>query len=247
MRVTYENNRFPLLDHATTIEAVRTAVSRREPFSLIRIGDGEAVALSIDDGSWLYDLEYLHSHWGAERVALADALSVKSDLAAAARGADIVGVRDDIVDATCRRDCSISRSSTSPPSFDPTFTSEAVNQADEVLMVAELRASALVAGEPDRIRRLLHPEFRWTSHNGERLDREGFVRVNTRELRWVKQRLEDPEVTVVDDTALLLCTTHDTVVRDGVEQTFIMPVTQVWVRSHKSWVCLAGHTGPAQG
>ena len=98
MRVTYENNRFPLLDHATTIEAVRTAVSRREPFSLIRIGDGEAVALSIDDGSWLYDLEYLHSHWGAERVALADALSVKSDLAAAARGADIVGVRDDIVD-----------------------------------------------------------------------------------------------------------------------------------------------------
>ena len=122
-----------------------------------------------------------------------------------------------------------------------------MNQADEVLMVAELRASALVAGEPDRLRRLLHPEFRWTSHNGERLDREGFVRVNTRELRWVKQRLEDPEVTVVDDTALLLCTTHDTVVRDGVEQTFIMPVTQVWVRSHKSWVCLAGHTGPAQG
>ena len=122
-----------------------------------------------------------------------------------------------------------------------------MNQADEVLMVAELRASALVAGEPDRIRRLLHPEFRWTSHNGERLDREGFVRVNTRELRWVKQRLEDPEVTVVDDTALLLCTTHDTVVRDGVEQTFIMPVTQVWVRSHKSWVCLAGHAGPAQG
>ena len=122
-----------------------------------------------------------------------------------------------------------------------------MNQADEVLMVAELRASALVAGEPDRLRRLLHPEFRWTSRNGERLDREGFVRVNTRELRWVKQRLEDPEVTVVDDTALLLCTTHDTVVRDGAEQTFIMPVTQVWVRSHKSWVCLACHAGPHQG
>ena len=79
-----------------------------------------------------------------------------------------------------------------------------MNQADEVLMVAELRASALVAGEPDRLRRLLHPEFRWTSHNGERLDPEGFVRVNTRELRWVKRRLEDPEVTVVDDTALLM-------------------------------------------
>ena len=120
-----------------------------------------------------------------------------------------------------------------------------MNQADEVLMVAERRASALVDGEPDRLRRLLHPEFRWTSHRGDRLDREGYVRVNTRELRWVKQRLEDPEVTVVGDTALLLCTAHDTVVRDGVEQTVTMPVTQVWVRSHKSWVCLAGHAGPA--
>jgi Domain of unknown function (DUF4440) len=121
-----------------------------------------------------------------------------------------------------------------------------VNQADEVLMVAELRASALVAGEPDRLRRLLHPEFRWTSHRGERLDREGYVRVNTREIRWVKQRLEDPEVTVIGDTALLLCTAHDTIVRAGTELTFIMPMTQVWVRSHKSWVCLAGHAGPDQ-
>jgi len=119
-----------------------------------------------------------------------------------------------------------------------------VNQADEVLMVAELRAAALVAGEPDRLRRLLHPEFRWTSHRGERLDREGFVRFHTRELRWVKQRLEDAEVTVVGDTALLLCTAHDTVVRDGVEHELRMPVTQVWVRSHRSWVCLAGHAGP---
>jgi hypothetical protein len=121
-----------------------------------------------------------------------------------------------------------------------------VNQADEVLMVAELRASALVAGEPDRLRRLLHPEFQWTSHRGERLDRESYVRVNTRELRWVKQRLEDPEVTVVGDTAILLCTAHDTVVRDGVEVSFRMPITQVWVRAHRGWVCLAGHAGPAQ-
>ncbi len=121
-----------------------------------------------------------------------------------------------------------------------------MNQADEVLMVAELRAAALASGEPDRLRRLLHPEFRWTTHRGERLDREGYVRVNTRELRWVKQRLEDPEVTVIDDTAILLCTAHDTVVRDGVETTLRMPVTQVWVRAHRGWVCLAGHAGPEQ-
>lgn len=119
-----------------------------------------------------------------------------------------------------------------------------MNQADEVLMVAEMRASALVTGEPDRLRRLLHPEFRWTSHLGERLDREGYIRANTRDVRWVKQRLEDPEVTVVGDTALLLCIAHDTVIRDGAEHELRMPMTQVWVRAHKSWVCLAGHAGP---
>jgi hypothetical protein len=121
-----------------------------------------------------------------------------------------------------------------------------VNLADDVLTVAELRAGALVAAEPDRLRRLLHPEFRWTTHRGERLDREGYVRANTRDLRWIKQRLEDPEVTVVGDTAILLCTAHDTVVRDGVEYTYRMPVTMVWVRAHKGWVCLAGHAGPSQ-
>jgi hypothetical protein len=121
-----------------------------------------------------------------------------------------------------------------------------VNQADEVLMVAELRSAALADGEPDRLRRLLHPEFRWTSHVGERLDREGYVRANTRDLRWVKQRLEDPEVTVVGDTAILLCSAHDTVVLDGTERSFRMPVTQVWVRARRGWVCLAGHAGPAQ-
>ncbi len=119
-----------------------------------------------------------------------------------------------------------------------------MNQADEVLMVAEMRAAALVAGEPDRLRRLLHPELRWTSHRGERLDREGYVRANTHGVRWVKQRLEDPEVTVVGDTAILLCTAHDTLVRDGVEIEVRVPVTQVWVRSHRSWVLLAGHAGP---
>ncbi len=119
-----------------------------------------------------------------------------------------------------------------------------MNQADEVLWVAEARASALAEGEPDRLRRLLHPEFRWTSHQGERHDRESYVLANTRTLRWVKQRLEDPEVTVVGDTAILLCTACDTVVRDGEELSFRMPMTQVWVRAYKSWVMLAGHAGP---
>ena len=85
----------------------------------------------------------------------------------------------------------------------------------------------------------------WTSHRGERFDRESYVLANTRGQRWLKQRIEDPEVTVVGDTAILLCTVNDAVVRGGEEHSLRMPVTQVWVRAHKSWVLLAGHAGPS--
>lgn len=120
-----------------------------------------------------------------------------------------------------------------------------MNQADEVLAAAERRARALAAGEPDGLRRLLHPEFRWTSHGGRRFDREAYVQANTRGgLRWSRQQLEDPEVTVVDDVALLVCTASDTVIDADGEHVHRMPMTQVWVRAHRGWLCLAGHAGP---
>jgi hypothetical protein len=86
-----------MLSDSEAIERVRAAVSGRDPFSLIRLGDGEAVLLAFGDGMWLLDLSYLHSHWGAERVNLRDVGEVKSDLEIAIQGADIVGIRDDLV------------------------------------------------------------------------------------------------------------------------------------------------------
>jgi hypothetical protein len=126
-----------------------------------------------------------------------------------------------------------------------------VNQADEVLAAAHERAVALRAGEADRLRRLLHPEFRWTTHTGVHFDREGYIGSNTgarATVRWVRQRLDDPDVTVVGDVAVLVCTVVDTVVpADGVDEvTKRMPMTQVWVRAHKGWQLLAGHAGPLQ-
>ena len=91
---------FPLLADSEAITRVRQAVAAREPFSLIRLGDGEAVVLSFDDDMWLQDLVYLHSHWGAERVTLGDVGRVKHDLELAVRGADIVGIRTDVVNTT---------------------------------------------------------------------------------------------------------------------------------------------------
>jgi hypothetical protein len=86
-----------MLSDSETIERVRAAVAGRDAFSLIRLGDGEAVLLSFGDEMWLQDLAYLHSHWGAERVNLRDVGQVKTDLEIAIQGADIVGIREDLV------------------------------------------------------------------------------------------------------------------------------------------------------
>jgi len=91
---------FPMLGDAETGEVVKSAVSANQPFSLIRLGDGEAVVLSFDDDMWLQDLTYLHGHWGAEGVPLEAVLEVKEGLQRAIRGADIIGVRDDVLNAS---------------------------------------------------------------------------------------------------------------------------------------------------
>lgn len=88
---------FPLLGDAEAIDRVRSAVATGQPFSLVRLGDGEAVVLAFDDHMWLQDVAYLHGHWGAERVPLGAIAEVRRDLEEAIVGADLVGVRDDIV------------------------------------------------------------------------------------------------------------------------------------------------------
>jgi hypothetical protein len=88
---------FPLLDDTETIQLVGEAVSAGRPFSLIRLGDGEGIVLSFGDEMWLQDLAYLHGHWGSEGVTLGAVAEVQHDLQAAVHGADIVGIRNDIV------------------------------------------------------------------------------------------------------------------------------------------------------
>lgn len=91
---------FPLLDDAQAIDRVRSAVNDGHPFSLVRLGDGEGIVLSADADIWLQDLSYLHSHWGSERVSLRSIEEVRSDLFSAIHGADLIGVRRDVVGVT---------------------------------------------------------------------------------------------------------------------------------------------------
>jgi hypothetical protein len=116
----------------------------------------------------------------------------------------------------------------------------------QIVAAAEDRAAALAAGDAVRLRELLHVQFRWTTHLGETVDRDEYIRRNTQgHTVWRSQELSDVTVLVVGDTAVLQAVVADTVVPNGGDvETFRMPMTQVWVRSAAHWTCLAGHAGP---
>jgi Domain of unknown function (DUF4440) len=121
-----------------------------------------------------------------------------------------------------------------------------VETSEEVIEAAHLRAAALATGDPQELRELLHPQFRWFSHTGERFDRESYVRSNTGgSNRWDRQELSEVKVIAHERTAVLRCEVVDTVDRGSGVEEFRMPMTQVWVRYDDRWVCLAGHAGPS--
>ena len=103
----------------------------------------------------------------------------------------------------------------------------------------------MAASDAHRLGLLLHPDFRWTSHTGERFDRAGYLASNTGgRTVWRAQDLGAPDVTVVGSTAVLHTVVSDSVERDTGTQVFRMPMTQIWVRVDGGWQCLAGHAGP---
>jgi ketosteroid isomerase-like protein len=114
-----------------------------------------------------------------------------------------------------------------------------------VLDAAEARAAALVARDADALRDLLHPRLRWTTFRGEVLDRQAYVAANTGGgLRWLGQRLEEVEIVVAGDAAVLGAVVLDEVERGGTPLSFRLRLTQTWTREDGRWLCLAGHAGP---
>ena len=112
---------------------------------------------------------------------------------------------------------------------------------EEVLAAAERRAAALAARDPDALRALHHPALRWLTHRGEVLGRDAYIAGNTAsDLVWRSQRLEDPQVQLAGDTAILTATVVDEVERAGEPQTFRLALIQTWVREDGRWRCLAG-------
>lgn len=120
-----------------------------------------------------------------------------------------------------------------------------MTDADDVLAAATKRAEALADGDVAALRSLMHPHLRWTTYRGEVLNRLAYVEGNTGNgLRWHSQRLVEPSVVVVGDTAVLTAEVLDEVDANDGRETFRLRLTQTWVRSEGRWVCLSGHAGP---
>jgi ketosteroid isomerase-like protein len=115
----------------------------------------------------------------------------------------------------------------------------------EVLAAATMRADALGRGDRSRLEALLHPQFVWTSHKGETFNRTTYLDANTGgRTAWHGQQLEEVDVQVIGDIAVLRCTVTDDVTTAEGRGTFKMPMTQTWIRDQRGWRCVAGHTGP---
>ena len=120
-----------------------------------------------------------------------------------------------------------------------------MTDAEDILLAAKKRAQALANADAAALRSLMHPDLRWTNFRGDVLDRTAYIEGNTgTKLRWHSQRLVEPHVVVVGDTAVLTAVVVDEVEGDHGRETFRLRLTQTWVRQDGGWVCLSGHAGP---
>lgn len=83
---------------------ISKTLNATSPFSLIRLGDGEGLLLSISEQSPEVDFKYLCKHLGPDNVNLEALLHLKQRLIESVRGADTIGVRDDIVNVAFEPD-----------------------------------------------------------------------------------------------------------------------------------------------
>jgi hypothetical protein len=121
-----------------------------------------------------------------------------------------------------------------------------VTDEDEVIAAAKTRACALAGEDESQLRDLLHPSFGWISHKGEWFDLDSYLDSNHRGSNtWHSQELQDIQVHLVGDTAVLRCVVKDRMdIGDGKPTVFTMPMTRTWVRAGGRWRLLTGHAGP---
>lgn len=87
----------PISPVSLIASSVTAAADSGEPYSFVRIGDGEGVAMSISADSWFEDVQYMTTHFGTSGYSIADLQRFGADLSAAVAATDMLGVREDIL------------------------------------------------------------------------------------------------------------------------------------------------------
>ncbi|MCB1457572.1 MAG: hypothetical protein KDJ51_15835, partial [Nitratireductor sp.] len=70
-----------------------------EPFSFVRLGDGEGLLLSFDAMSRLEDYSYLAEHFG-KRAEVHHIQRARANLVDTIADANLIGIRDDVLNAS---------------------------------------------------------------------------------------------------------------------------------------------------
>lgn len=85
-------------------KSISHQVKQGEPLSLIRLGDGEGLLLSMTAESPESDFKYMASHLGPLGMNVEVVINLRDALVKAIQGSDIIGVRDDIVNVNFQAD-----------------------------------------------------------------------------------------------------------------------------------------------
>lgn len=94
----YPTCNFTLKNVQSVSDLISRKLRKRGSLSLIRLGDGEGLLLSISGQSPELDRKYLEKHLGPRGIDLEDLLHLRNRLIQSIKSADIIGIRDDIID-----------------------------------------------------------------------------------------------------------------------------------------------------
>jgi hypothetical protein len=93
----YPTCNFSLMAVNDVSKSISRKAKQGKPFSLIRLGDGEGLLLSMTSESPESDFKYLTGHIGPLGMDVEVVINLRDKLVKAIQGSDIIGVRNDIV------------------------------------------------------------------------------------------------------------------------------------------------------
>jgi len=114
----------------------------------------------------------------------------------------------------------------------------------EILRLALQRSAALVHKDISTLQRLLADEFRYINASGMVLTKSDYLHqyLESPDIRWLSQELDESVVQIYGETAVLTCRVHDQG-QFGTDQfDAYYRSLFVWVRQYGIWRCAIGQT-----